>query len=175
VCNTPALVVRGGRTLSALIVTGTALLTCSPSASPAELIRATGVSTLSAQEQSLLAAINAARAANGAPPLRIGTRLQRAADAHSAAMARSGSFTHGNWYRRLRAHGVRGRTLGETIAWGVGSDGTAQAIVAMWLASPPHRATMLRPGFRRVGVGIAIGRMAGYSGASVATADFSGG
>lgn len=89
-------------------------------------------------------------------------------------MARSGSFTHGNWYRRLRAHGVRGRTLGETIAWGVGSTGTAQAIVAMWMASPPHRATMLRPGFRRVGVGIAIGHMSGYSGARVATADFSG-
>jgi uncharacterized protein YkwD len=149
-------------------------LLLSPSASPAELVGATSVSTLSAQEQSLLAAINAARAANGAPPLRIGARLQRAADAHSAAMARSGSFTHGNWYRRLRAHGVRGRTLGETIAWGVGSTGTAQAIVAMWMASPPHRATMLRPGFRRVGVGIAVGRMSGYSGARVATADFSG-
>ncbi|HXV02538.1 MAG TPA: CAP domain-containing protein [Gaiellaceae bacterium] len=149
-------------------------LLLSPSASPAELVGATSVSTLSAQEQSLLAAINAARAANGAPPLRIGARLQRAADAHSAAMARSGSFTHGNWYRRLRAHGVRGRTLGETIAWGVGSAGTAQAIVAMWMASPPHRATMLRPGFRRVGVGIAIGHMSGYSGARVATADFSG-
>ena len=89
-------------------------------------------------------------------------------------MARSGSFTHGNWYRRLRSHGVRGRTLGETIAWGVGIDGTAQAIVAMWLASPPHRATMLRPGFRRVGVGIAVGRMSGYAGARVATADFAG-
>ena len=165
---------RGGRTLLALTVTGFALLVVSPGASPADLVGATSVSALSAQEQSLLAAINAARAANGAPPLRIGTRLQRAADAHSAAMARSGSFTHGNWYRRLRAHGVRGRALGETIAWGVGTDGTAQAIVAMWLASPPHRATMLRPGFRRVGVGIAVGHMAGYSGARVATADFAG-
>jgi uncharacterized protein YkwD len=166
--------VRGGRTLLALTVTGIALLVVSPGASSVDLVGATSVSTLSAQEQSLLAAINAARAANGAPPLRIGARLQRAADAHSAAMARSGSFTHGNWFRRLRAHGVRGRTLGETIAWGVGIDGTAQAIVAMWLASPPHRATMLRPGFRRVGVGIAVGRMSGYSGARVATADFAG-
>jgi uncharacterized protein YkwD len=166
--------VRGGRTLLALTVTGIALLVVSPGASSVDLVGATSVSALSAQEQSLLAAINAARAANGAPPLRIGARLQHAADAHSAAMARSGSFTHGNWYRRLRAHGVRGRTLGETIAWGVGIDGTAQAIVAMWLASPPHRATMLRPGFRRVGVGIAVGRMSGYSGARVATADFAG-
>lgn len=166
---------RGGRTLTVVIVSGIALFALSPSASSSGLVEAVGVSTLSAQEQSLLAAINAARAAHGAPPLTLGTRLQRAADAHSAAMARSGSFTHGNWYRRLRAHGVRGRALGETIAWGVGTDGTAQAIVGMWLASPPHRATMLRPGFRRVGVGIAIGRMGGYPGASIATADFSGG
>ena len=166
---------RGGRTLSALTFTGIALLVCSPSASPSDQIRATSVTTLSVQEQNLLAAINAARAANGAPPLTIGARLQRAADAHSAAMARSGSFTHGNWYRRLRAFGVRGRTLGETIAWGSGSYGTAQSIVGMWLASPEHRATMLRPGYRRVGVGIAVGRMGGYSGARVATADFSGG
>jgi uncharacterized protein YkwD len=169
---------RGGRTLFALIVVGIALFGVVPSASSSDLIgvgTVGTVSTLSVQEQSLLAAINAARTTRGIPPLRIGLRLQRAADAHSTAMARSGSFTHGNWYRRLRAHGVRGRTLGETIAWGVGTDGTAQAIVAMWLASPSHRETMLRPGFRRVGVGIAIGRMSGYPGASIATADFSGG
>ena len=172
-CKTPALLVRGGRTLFALTVTGIALL-LSPSASPSDLVGATGVSTLSAQEQNLLAAINAARAAHGVRTLRVGARLQRAADAHSSAMARSGAFTHGNWYGRLRAHGVRGRTLGETIAWGVGSYGTAQAIVSMWLASPSHRETMLGAGFRWVGVGIATGRMSGYSGANIATADFAG-
>jgi uncharacterized protein YkwD len=89
-------------------------------------------------------------------------------------MTRSGSFTHGNWYQRLRRHGVRGRTLGETIAWGVGTDGAAGAIVGMWLASPPHRTTLLRSGFRRIGVGVAVGTMSGFPGANVATADFSG-
>lgn len=160
---------RGGRTLLALIVSGIALLGFSPKASSSDLVEQQG---LTGQEESLLEAINQARAARGVPPMQIGVRLQRAARAHSRAMARSGSFTHGNWYDRLRSHGVRGRTLGETIAWGVGSDGTASAIVGSWLASPPHRATMLNRGFRRVGVGIAIGSMAGYSGAKVATADF---
>lgn len=89
-------------------------------------------------------------------------------------MARSGSFTHGNWYQRLRRHGVRGRTLGETIAWGVGTDGAGGAIVGMWLASPPHRTTLLGSGFRRIGVGVAVGTMSGFPGANVATADFSG-
>jgi uncharacterized protein YkwD len=127
---------------------------------------------LNAHEQTLLQVINQTRAAHGAPPLRIGVRLQRAARAHSRAMARTGAFTHGDWYRRLRRHGVRGRMLGETIAWGVGVDGTAAAIVGMWMASPPHRETLLRRGFRRIGVGVAFGTMDGYPGASVATADF---
>jgi uncharacterized protein YkwD len=65
--------------------------------------------------------------------------------------------------------------LGETLAWGTGAKGTAAAIVRMWLASPGHRETMLRVGFRLVGVGVSVGPMAGFPAASVATADFSGG
>jgi uncharacterized protein YkwD len=162
---------RGGRTLFALIVAGILALGFSSGASSSQLSE---LQLLSTQEQSLLQAINGARAARGVPPLRIGVRLQDAARDHSRAMARSGSFAHGDWYRRLRRHGVRGRTLGETIAWGVGVDGTASAIVGMWLASPPHRSTMLSRGFRRIGVGIASGTMSGFPGANVATADFSG-
>jgi uncharacterized protein YkwD len=162
---------RGGRTLTALVVVGILGFGFSPAASSTQLSEQ---QLVSAQEQSLLQAINRARAARGISPLRIGVRLQSAARAHSRAMARSGSFDHGDWYRRLRRHGVRGRTLGETIAWGVGVDGTASAIVGMWLASPPHRATMLSRGFRRIGVGVAIGTMSGFPGANVATADFSG-
>jgi uncharacterized protein YkwD len=160
---------RGGRTLTALVVLGTAALGFSASASSSELSE---LGRLNAQEQTLVEAINQTRAAHGLPTLRVGVRLQRAARAHSRAMARSGAFTHGDWYRRLRRHGVRGRMLGETIAWGVGSDGTAAAIVGMWMASPPHRETLLQRGFRRVGVGVALGTMDGFPGASVATADF---
>ncbi len=170
---------RGGRTLFALLCLGIACLGFAPGASPS-LGLAPGAPSadvaearlLSVQEQSLLQAINHARMTRGLPALRIGVRLQAAARAHSRAMARSGSFTHGNWYQRLRRHGVRGRALGETIAWGVGVDGTAAAIVGMWLSSPPHRETLLRRGFRRIGVGVAVGSMGGFPGANVATADF---
>jgi uncharacterized protein YkwD len=109
-----------------------------------------------------LSAINRARAKHGAPPLRIGPALQRAARSHSNTILRTGNFTHGDWYSRLRRHGAQGRTLGETIAWGVGSDGTARAIVRMWLGSPPHRETLLRRGFRYVGVGVATGSFSGF-------------
>jgi uncharacterized protein YkwD len=163
-------VVRGGRTLF-VPTFAVALLAWSSSAASSELSE---LQSLSTQERSLLLAVNQARAVHGAPPLRIGVRLQQAARAHSRAMMRSGSFTHGNWYRRLRRHGVRARTLGETIAWGVGTDGSAAALVGMWLASPLHRSTLLRRSFRRIGVGIAVGPMGGFPGATVATADFAG-
>ncbi len=161
----------GSRNLLALVVGGMLFLVLAPGAMSTDLV---GQAPSSGQEQSLLRSINQARARHGAPPLRIATALQRAARAHSQAMLRSGSFTHGNWYYRLRRHGVRGRTLGETIAWGVGTDGTASAIVRMWLASPSHRATLLRRGFRYIGVGVATGSFSGFPGASVATADFAG-
>lgn len=162
---------RGGRTIVALTVVGAALGGFAPSASSSESI---GLPSLTAREQNLVRAINEARAAHGAAPLRVEIHLQRAARAHSRAMVRSGNFAHGDWYGRLRRHGVRGSALGETLAWGIGSKGTATAIVSMWLASPGHRTTMLRPGFRLLGVGVAVGPMAGFRGASVATADFSG-
>jgi streptogrisin C len=162
---------RRGRTLVALAVVGAALAGSAPSASSPETI---GLPSLTPREQNLLRAINEARAAQGAAPLRVGIRLQQAARAHSRAMVQSGNFAHGDWYGRLRRHGVRGPVLGETLAWGIGSKGTASAIVSMWLASPAHRTTMLRPGFRLVGVGVAVGPMAGFRNANVATADFSG-
>jgi uncharacterized protein YkwD len=164
-------VTRGGRTLVVLAISSVALFVLSPSASPSQLSEPR---LLSGLEQSLLQEINQARAAHGVAPLRIGARLQRAARTHSRAMARSGSFAHGDWYRRLRRHGVRARTLGETLAWGVGAKGTAAAIVGMWLDSRPHRETMLDRGFRRIGVGVAVGTMASYPGARIATADFAG-
>jgi uncharacterized protein YkwD len=154
-----------------LVVGGIVLLVLAPAALSSDLM---SQATVSSQEQSLLRSINRARARHGAPPLRIAPALQRAARSHSQAMLRTGNFTHGSWYQRLRRNGARGRTLGETIAWGVGTDGSADAIVNMWLASPPHRQTMLRRGFRYVGVGVAAGSFGGFPGATLATADFAG-
>jgi uncharacterized protein YkwD len=166
----PPRVVRS-RTLLALVVGGCVLLAFAPGA------HSYGLGSqvqLSGAEQNLLRSINQARARHGAPPLRVASPLQRAARAHSNAMLRSGNFTHGNWYQRLRRHGARGRTLGEVIGWGSGGNGSAGAIVRMWMASPPHRATMLDRSFRYAGVGVATGSFAGFGGARIATADFAG-
>lgn len=166
----PRFVVKS-RTLFALVFGGFVFLVLAPGALSATF---RGQAAVSSQEQNVLRSINQARARHGAPPLRIASALQRAARAHSRTMLRTGNFTHGDWYRRLRRYGANSQKLGETIAWGVGSDGTASAIVRTWLASPPHRSTLLDRGFRYVGVGVAVGSFGGYGGTSMATADFGG-
>ena len=81
-------------------------------------------------------------------------------------------FAHGSVAGRALAAGARGPLYGEDLAWATGL--TAQWVVNAWLNSPAHRAVLLRPGFKRVGIGISYGTFAGHSGAWVVTADFAG-
>ena len=127
-----------------------------------------------AAEADVIRAVNEARAAHGLRVLALDVRLERAARNHSRSMIRSGSFAHGDVRRRLAAVGVRGSVYGENLAWGVGSSASAAAVVQMWLNSPPHRANLLRPGFRRLGIGRRVGTFAGHRGAAVVTANFAG-
>jgi uncharacterized protein YkwD len=128
--------------------------------------------TLSGSEASLFRTMNSVRTARGLAPLRVDIRLVRAARGHSADMMRRQYFAHGSVARRAVAAGARGPLFGEDLAWGAGV--TAQWVVDKWLASPAHRAVMLRPGFRRVGIGITFGTFIGHGGAAVVTADFAG-
>ena len=125
-------------------------------------------------ELSLLGAMNAARAAHGLGPLHFDAALERAAHAHSADMLRRNYFAHGSFGGRMLAFHVKGPTAGENLAWGTGPYGRAATIVQEWLASPEHRANLLRPGYSRVGLGIVQGSFQGAGGATVVTADFAG-
>ena len=53
--------------------------------------------------------------------------------------------------------GLRGWSYGENIAWGTRNRGTPKSIVRSWMHSPPHRANILNPQFRHLGVGFARG------------------
>ena len=127
---------------------------------------------LSTPETSLLQTMNAVRTSHGLGPLRVDSRLIRAARGHTADMLHRQYFAHGSITSRAHAAGARGPVYGEDLAWVTGL--TAKWVVDHWLASPPHRAVLLRPGFRRVGIGIGFGTFAGHSGAGVVTADFAG-
>jgi uncharacterized protein YkwD len=47
-------------------------------------------------------------------------------------------------------------------------------VLAAWLGSASHRDNLLRPGFRRIGIGRVVGTYRGYPGAAVIIADFAG-
>lgn len=127
---------------------------------------------LTSSEASLLQRMNATRTSRGLPPLRLDVHLIRAARGHSADMMRRQYFAHGSVAARALAERARGPVYGEDLAWGTGV--TAQWVVDQWLASPMHRAVLLRAGFRRIGIGITFGTFAGHGGAAVVTADFAG-
>ena len=129
---------------------------------------------LTSPEAALLTAMNQTRQAHGLAPLRVDPNLLRAARWQSSDMASKGYFAHGAFAQRMNAFRVRGRRMGENLAWGTGSLGTPQVIVREWLNSPAHRENLLRAGYRRVGMGAAVGRYAGVSGARMVTADFAG-
>ena len=125
-------------------------------------------------EQSLLAAVNDARAAHNLRPLKVDAHLVEAARAHSTTLLRANIFEHGSFADRIAQHGARGPAFGENLAWGTGRLAAARSIVNAWMASPGHRANLLRPGWNRIGIGALSGRFLGHPGATVVTADFAG-
>jgi uncharacterized protein YkwD len=126
---------------------------------------------LSSSESSLLRAMNAVRASHGLARLRIDSRLEAVARLHSVDMLRHNYFAHGAVSARLNGSGAAGPIFGEDLAYGPVS---SSWVVNAWLASPPHRANLLRPGFRRVGIGAVVGTFEGSGGTFVVTADFAG-
>jgi uncharacterized protein YkwD len=105
--------------------------------------------------------VNEERARHGLRPLRGSTDLREAARSHAADMLERGYFAHERpgWTLagRLRAAGWNGSVAAEAIAWGCGGLGVPSAVLAGWLASPPHRAIVLAGRFTRAGIGLAAG------------------
>jgi uncharacterized protein YkwD len=135
-------------------------------------------------EKLVLHEINAVRASHGVPPLAPSTALSRAANGHSRSMATLGYFSHESkngtpfWKRveQFYSGGTPTWSVGENLAMFGGITPNARSIVDTWMASPPHRANLLRPAFRDAGIAIVHHPTAGgvYGGEStwVITLDF---
>ena len=108
--------------------------------------------------------LNRRRRERGLPPLVRDRRIDAAARAHSRDMAERRFYAHESpdgttpLQRMRRAGWPANRTGGaENIAWGAGGASTPAEIVEGWMNSPGHRANILDPRLRTVGVGIAAG------------------
>ncbi|MEU0335314.1 CAP domain-containing protein [Streptomyces sp. NPDC006193] len=132
--------------------------TPSRSASKAPASAPVTVSEETAAEAEVLRLVNEERAKAGLRPLAANSSLTRLAEAFSDDMAARGFFDHTDpdgrtpWDRAAAA-GVTDLG-GENIARG---QATAAAVVAAWMDSPGHRANILNPDFKTLGVGVHFG------------------
>jgi uncharacterized protein YkwD len=105
-------------------------------------------------ENTMLALINQERTQRGLPALRMDEQLRAVARRHSRDMLRRGYFGHLSPegvapFERMTAAGVHYTAAGENLALAP----TVEIAHAGLMQSPGHRANILQPRFRRVGIG----------------------
>ena len=136
----------------ALVLAGSALAAPSQPRSPA--------AALSSLEQGVLADINAFRMEHHLVPLRLSAPLTTAARAHSQQMADLGYFAHESadglaFWKRIQQFYPAGSaaywSVGENLLWS-SPDVDPDGALKLWLASPEHRANLLTPRWREIGV-----------------------
>lgn len=100
--------------------------------------------------------VNAHRASVGCPPLQWSPALAQVAEAHSFDMDRQHYFGHTDPqgrspFDRLHVAGITYRSAGENLMMGSTDPDT---VLATWLRSPPHRATIENCSFTEQGIGV---------------------
>lgn len=121
----------------------------------------------------MLCLINRYRKRNGLGPLRENPLLTRAAQGYALQMTRTHFFGHtspagSTTFGRLRAIGYIHRygfwTVGENLGWAVPDRSSPRYVFAAWTRSTSHRANLLLPKFRDVGVGVIFRQPTGRAG-----------
>lgn len=135
-----------------------------PAAMQAPAPVAAVVDEMTALEDEVIRLTNIERAKHGLLPVRKSTILTQAARAHNADMIANNFVSHtgsNGFSSALRAQAAGYATygwercyVGENIAAGLH---TPQDAINGWLNSPTHKANMLRPEYREIGVGVAKG------------------
>ncbi|HVX32497.1 MAG TPA: CAP domain-containing protein [Solirubrobacterales bacterium] len=138
--------------------------------------------TLHQMRTSELCLINRVRAHYGLRRLVFNRSLRDAATGHSDSMVAHHYFGHegpgGSMDSRISRtgylHRARAFAVGENIGGGPGRRyGSPKAVFEEWMHSPPHRANILDPSYRDVGVGVARGYPTGAgAGSATYTVDF---
>lgn len=102
------------------------------------------------------ALINGARKSAGLPALPLNAKLSKAAQRHVDDMIRRGYFAHqapdgSTPLKRTQKAGYKGCLVAENLSY---SWKSLDIGVTEWMRSPGHRANMLNPAFREMGVGV---------------------
>ncbi|HVC86228.1 MAG TPA: CAP domain-containing protein [Gaiellaceae bacterium] len=141
-----------------IVVAGALAALCVAVAAPAAVPAARV--NLVALDAGVLVQLNAIRAGHGLVPLQTSALLTASAAQHSREMATDGYFEHASadgtvfWKRIARWygwHGDRYWAVGENLLWSSPAVDAAAA-VQLWMGSPDHRANILDPRWRQIGV-----------------------
>jgi uncharacterized protein YkwD len=128
--------------------------------------------------------INRERTNRGLVAFRESVDLDLAAAGHSQSMVGADYFSHAgasgeSLESRIIASGYMpgclGCTLGENVGLGAGAAATPREMIVMWMNQPDHRANILDPGFRDIGVGAVASMPTAFDATDVGatyTADF---
>jgi uncharacterized protein YkwD len=110
------------------------------------LIAPPGAAAKSSREAALLGKIDHARAKHGLAPLKAKPKLMKYARHHSSAMAAQDDLFHTGNFGVVCCWSM----IGENIAY----NASVRRVHRAFMHSPGHRANILNPHMRRVGVGI---------------------
>jgi len=108
--------------------------------------------------QTMLCLVNQARGSHALRPVRVSPLLGRSAQLRANAIVRCRQFSHtpcGQSFGAVfQAVGyTRGRySVGENLAWGIGSQASPTHTIQRWLASPAHRRVLFSPRWREFGL-----------------------
>lgn len=122
----------------------------------------TDLSVDAAAEQKMLTLVNQERTTRGLQPLALDSKLTQIARQHSQEMLQQHYFAHdspalGSPFDRMARAGIRYRVAGENIALAPNVDRAHTGL----MNSPEHKENILRPEFRKVGIGIVNGGLSG--------------
>lgn len=119
-----------------------------------------GTTRTSAERSALaigvLTEVNHIRVGHRLAPLALNSRLSAAALQHSTEMVRYGYFRHdsldGTSFATRMKRYYGSAAAGENLLWSVPDIRAAEAL-RLWMASPAHRAEILAPRWREIGIG----------------------
>lgn len=131
------------------------------------------VHALSASQ--LIALTNTQRSASGLAPLAVNSKLNASAAAKARHMDTQGYWAHTapdgtSPWTFVRSAGYAYTVVGENLAKDFSSD---QAVVAAWMGSATHRANILNPRFKDVGIAIYGSIVVAHYGATAAASSVS--
>lgn len=110
-------------------------------------------------ENEVIRLVNEIRVKNGLNPLISDWELSRVARHKSQDMKDNNYFSHtspvyGSPFNMMKKFGISYKTAAENIAKG---QKTPQAVVNSWMNSSGHRANILNPSYKKIGVGYVAG------------------